>query len=74
MPGVRDVHEAEDDPEDQMLVRMAFEQSHLANVLTVVNDGVELVDYLKKILGERQAKPVRASLSPIFTFRWTRDQ
>ena len=39
---------AEDDPEDQMLVRMAFEQSHLANVLTVVNDGVELVDYLKK--------------------------
>ena len=40
---------AEDDPEDQMLVRMAFEQSHLANVLNVVSDGVELLDYLKRM-------------------------
>lgn len=38
---------AEDDREDQMLVRMAFEQSHLANKLTIVNDGEELMDYLR---------------------------
>ncbi|MFA4944692.1 MAG: response regulator [Lentisphaeria bacterium] len=37
---------AEDDPEDQMLVRKAFENSHLANTLAIVNDGEELLDYL----------------------------
>ncbi|MBM4143760.1 MAG: response regulator [Lentisphaerae bacterium] len=39
---------AEDDPEDQMLVRKAFAQAHLANDLTVVNDGEELMDYLHR--------------------------
>ncbi len=37
---------AEDDPEDQMLVRKAFERSHLTNALAVVGDGEELLDYL----------------------------
>ncbi len=39
---------AEDDPEDQMLVRKAFDQAHLANELTIVNDGEELLDYLHR--------------------------
>lgn len=39
---------AEDDPEDQMLVRKAFAQAHLANELTIVNDGEELMDYLHR--------------------------
>jgi len=37
---------AEDDPEDQMLVRKAFRQARLANELTIVNDGEDLLDYL----------------------------
>jgi two-component system, response regulator len=37
---------AEDDPEDQFLVRKAFEQSRLANTLTIVSDGEELLDHL----------------------------
>ncbi len=39
---------AEDDPEDQMLVRKAFAQAHLANELTIVNNGEELMDYLQR--------------------------
>lgn len=39
---------AEDDSEDQMLVRKAFAQAHLANDLTIVNDGEELLDYLRR--------------------------
>lgn len=41
-----DILMAEDDPEDQLLVRDAFEEAHLANRLTMVNDGEELMDYL----------------------------
>jgi CheY-like chemotaxis protein len=37
---------AEDDPEDQMLVRKAFAHAHLANELMIVNNGEELMDYL----------------------------
>ena len=37
---------AEDDPEDQMLVRKAFAQAHLANDFMIVNDGEALMDYL----------------------------
>jgi two-component system, response regulator len=37
---------AEDDPEDQLLTRKAFAQARLANTLTLVNDGEELLDYL----------------------------
>jgi len=39
---------AEDDPEDQMLVRKAFRQARLANELAIVNDGEELLDYLHR--------------------------
>ena len=39
---------AEDDPEDQMLVREAFKRSRLANDLYIVNDGEELLDFLHK--------------------------
>ena len=39
---------ADDDVEDCMLVRDAWEESRLANDLRFVNDGVELMDYLKR--------------------------
>jgi CheY-like chemotaxis protein len=39
---------AEDDPEDQMLVRKAFAKARLSNELTIVNDGEELMDYLHR--------------------------
>jgi two-component system, response regulator len=38
---------AEDDPEDQLLVRKAFERAHLANTLLMVSDGEELLDCLR---------------------------
>jgi len=37
---------AEDDPEDRMLVREAWEESRLANELRFVENGEELMDYL----------------------------
>lgn len=37
---------AEDDVEDQMMVRKAFERARLANQLDIVGDGEELMDYL----------------------------
>ncbi len=37
---------AEDDPEDRMLVKDAFEESRLTNDLRFVEDGEELMDYL----------------------------
>lgn len=37
---------AEDDPEDRMLTREAFEENRLANDLRFVEDGEELIDYL----------------------------
>jgi CheY-like chemotaxis protein len=37
---------ADDDPEDQMLVRDAWEKSRLHNDLRFVNDGEQLMDYL----------------------------
>ena len=39
---------AEDDPEDQMLVREGLRESRLANHLIVVEDGIELMDYLHR--------------------------
>jgi len=39
---------AEDDPDDQLLVREAFHESRLANDLVFVQDGVELINYLRK--------------------------
>jgi two-component system response regulator len=39
---------AEDDIEDQMLVREAFMEARLANDLAIVSDGEQLLDYLHK--------------------------
>ena len=39
---------AEDDPDDRMLTRDALEEAHLKNKLRFVEDGEELIDYLKQ--------------------------
>ena len=39
---------ADDDPEDRFLTQEAFEEAHLTNELSFVEDGEELMDYLKK--------------------------
>jgi CheY-like chemotaxis protein len=39
---------ADDDEDDILLVRDAFEQSKLSNDLYTVHDGIELMDYLKQ--------------------------
>jgi two-component system response regulator len=39
---------ADDDPDDRELTREAFAESRLANDLRFVEDGVELLDYLKR--------------------------
>jgi CheY-like chemotaxis protein len=39
---------ADDDPDDRMLTKEAFEESRIANDLRFVEDGVELLDYLKR--------------------------
>ena len=36
----------EDNPDDEELTRIAFEECHLANELVVVRDGQEALDYL----------------------------
>jgi CheY-like chemotaxis protein len=37
---------ADDDPDDRLMVREAFEENHLLNPLHTVEDGEELMDYL----------------------------
>jgi two-component system response regulator len=39
---------AEDDPDDRLLTKEAFQESKLANDLRFVKDGEELMDYLKR--------------------------
>jgi CheY-like chemotaxis protein len=39
---------ADDDADDRMMTKEAFEESHLANDLRCVQNGVELMDYLKR--------------------------
>jgi CheY-like chemotaxis protein len=39
---------ADDDPEDRMLVKEAWEENRLANDLHFVEDGEELMDYLRR--------------------------
>ncbi len=39
---------AEDDPEDRMLVREAWEESQMVNELRFVQDGEELLEYLNR--------------------------
>lgn len=50
MGSTRQIHilMADDDPEDRLLTQEAFEEAHLTNELTFVEDGEELMDYLKK--------------------------
>ena len=52
---------ADDDPDDRMLTRDAFEESRLRNVLETVEDGEELMDYLchrgKYSNGQEKARP-----------------
>lgn len=37
---------ADDDPDDRLMTKEAFEESRIANDLRFVEDGVELLDYL----------------------------
>lgn len=39
---------ADDDPDDQLMIKEAFEDNRLANVIDFVSDGVELMDYLNQ--------------------------
>ena len=39
---------ADDDPEDRMLLKDAWKESRVANELHMVEDGEELMDYLKR--------------------------
>jgi CheY-like chemotaxis protein len=39
---------ADDDADDRLMTKEAFEESYLANDLRFVEDGVELLDYLKR--------------------------
>jgi two-component system response regulator len=39
---------AEDDADDRQMTREAFEENHVANDLRFVENGVELIDYLKR--------------------------
>jgi CheY-like chemotaxis protein len=39
---------ADDDADDRQMTKEAFEESHLKNDLRFVEDGVELLDYLKR--------------------------
>lgn len=50
---------AEDDPDDRLMAREAFEESRLANSLYFVHDGLELMDYLR-----RRGAYADAELSP----------
>jgi CheY-like chemotaxis protein len=37
---------ADDDPDDRLLIKEAFEESLVSNSIYFVEDGVELMDYL----------------------------
>jgi len=39
---------AEDDPDDRLLIQEAFEEARLANRIEFVDDGVALMDYLRR--------------------------
>lgn len=52
---------AEDDPDDPLLVKEAFEENHLLNPLEMVENGEELMDYLYK-RGRFAETAVRPSL------------
>lgn len=51
---------ADDDKDDQLLTRDALEESRVSNTLMVVDDGVELLDYLRgqgRFLGQNNPWP-----------------
>lgn len=50
---------ADDDPDDRMMTREAFEEAQLGNELRFVEDGAELMDYLR-----RNGKYAEPSTSP----------
>ena len=50
---------ADDDEDDCLMAKEAFEEAHVANELRFVHDGQELMDYLK-----RRGKYADPSLSP----------
>ena len=39
---------AEDDPDDRLLVKEAFQESRVANSICFVENGVELLNYLRR--------------------------
>jgi len=39
---------ADDDPDDRLLIREAFQESLISNSIYFVEDGVELMDYLRQ--------------------------
>jgi CheY-like chemotaxis protein len=39
---------AEDDPDDRLLIHEAFEESRVSNRINFVEDGVQLMDYLRR--------------------------
>ena len=39
---------ADDDPDDRMLMRQALAENHLSNVIEFVENGADLMDYLRK--------------------------
>jgi len=52
---------ADDDPADVLLTRRAFRASHLQNSLSVVSDGEELLEYLRR---EKRYAPPREAPRP----------
>lgn len=50
---------ADDDPDDRLLIKEAFQESLISNSIYFVEDGVELLDYLR-----RQDKYAHHSNSP----------
>ncbi|MCY7351692.1 MAG: response regulator [Cytophagaceae bacterium] len=49
---------AEDDPDDRLLLREAFEESTLDNPLHFVDDGVELIEYLVQCVQGTMVFPI----------------
>jgi CheY-like chemotaxis protein len=53
---------AEDDPDDQLLAREALEESRIANTVHFVNDGQELLDFLRHAGQYARLAPPRPDL------------
>ncbi len=49
---------ADDDPDDRLLIKEAFQESLISNSIYFVEDGVELMDYLRK--NDKYAHPATA--------------